>query len=284
MSEMRGLDSALFSGPSLVKRGYTYALANIGKTVALITSIAVLLVTFGEIGFIEFGRDDFTASVLVMLVASYIIYFSLHDAGEGAGRETDLYRNSEKKYLDVRGRITDADVRQVREFLSKYTRDELEYRRKNYITSRGVSLSDYERYLGGESFGGRDGRIFRRASRMKAISLTPRDLIERRRGERRGELVNPASGKALRMILRMIPTTVGTVFTVSLMLGFKEGLTVGGVIESLVRLSALPIVALRAYAHGYSYASEELSSWIETKTGLIEAFLKEEKIVARAEA
>ena len=72
----------------------------------------------------------------------------------------------------------------------------------------------------------------------------------------------------------MIPTTVGTVFTVSLMLGVKEGMTVETVIESLVRLSALPIVALRAYAHGYSYASEELSEWMETKSGIIDAFFK----------
>lgn len=276
MSDKSKLDSLIFSGGGLVKRGYTYALANIGKTVALITSVAVLLLTFGEVGFIDLKRDSFTATVLVMLVASYVIYFSLHDAGEGAGRETDVYKEAEKKYLDFRERIAYKDAASLRAFLLQYSKDELEYRRKSYILSQGASYSEYSEYLSGKAVGGRDGRIYRRAASMKAVSITPRDLRERKRSERRAELTSPTSGKMLRMILSMIPTTLGTLFTVSLMLGIKEGLTVETVIESLVRLSALPIVALRAYAHGYSFASEDVVSWMETKTRIIEEYLKSE--------
>lgn len=269
-------DGMLVPTSSLVKRGYTYALANIGKTVALITSIAVLLVMFGEIGFIDLDSRNFGATVAVMLVASYIIYFSLHDAGEGAGRETEVYKDAEKKYLALREKIANEDIRCVREFLEDYTTQELEFRKRSYITSRGGSIYEYERYLRERVCEKRDGRIFKRADRMKAFSITPRDLLARQRSERRGELNNPSSGKFLRMMLRMIPTTVGTVFTVSLMISFKDGMTWQTVAESLIRLSALPIVALRAYAHGYSFASDELSSWIETKSRIIEAYLKRE--------
>lgn len=274
MNDKKTFDTMIFSSGSIVKRGYSYALANVGKTVAIITSIAVLLVTFGEVGFIDFGSRGATAAILVMVAASYIIYFSLHDAGEGAGRDTDVYRSAEEKFLSLREKLAVADIKRVRKFLSDYTRDELEYRRRGYITSRGASVADFEEFLKGGAVTDREKRIFKRASKMKEVTLTPRDLLERRRSERRRELANPSSGKALRMILRMIPTTVGTVFTVSLMLGVKEGMTVETVIESLVRLSALPIVALRAYAHGYSYASEELSEWMETKSGIIDAFFK----------
>ena len=95
MNDKKTFDTMIFSSGSIVKRGYSYALANVGKTVAIITSIAVLLVTFGEVGFIDFGSRGATAAILVMVAASYIIYFSLHDAGEGAGRDTDVYRSAE---------------------------------------------------------------------------------------------------------------------------------------------------------------------------------------------
>ena len=145
MNERNKAENIIFNTGARVKRGYGYAIANIGKTVALITSFAVLLVTFGEIGFLDFGSESVSASVLVMLIASYIIYFSLHDAGEGAGRETDIYKKSEEKYLVRREKIAEEDVREVRAFLSSYTREELDFRRLTYIESRGASVSEYTR-------------------------------------------------------------------------------------------------------------------------------------------
>ena len=63
------------------------------------------------------------------------------------------------------------------------------------------------------------------------------------------------------------------VFTVSVMLTTKDGMTVSSVIEGLLKLSALPIIGFRGMLDGYKFAKEEKSAWLETKARLLESFL-----------
>ena len=66
-------------------------------------------------------------------------------------------------------------------------------------------------------------------------------------------------------------------FTASIVLTAKESLNVQSVIESIVKLSALPIVAFRGYSEGYFYAKSGGVLWLETKARLLESFLMKEK-------
>ena len=79
--------------------------------------------------------------------------------------------------------------------------------------------------------------------------------------------------KIVSVITSLIPSTVCTLFTVSIILTAKDGLTVESVIEGLLKLSALPIVGFRGMLDGYRFAKESKSAWFETKARLLEAFL-----------
>ena len=64
------------------------------------------------------------------------------------------------------------------------------------------------------------------------------------------------------------------IFTISVMISLKDNLTAAGVIEALVKLSTLPIIGLKGYSSGYEYVRGSEYAWLQTKTRLLEAFIK----------
>ena len=75
------------------------------------------------------------------------------------------------------------------------------------------------------------------------------------------------------MLLNLIPTTLCMVITISVMLSLKESLGPAEIFEGLMKLSALPIIGIRGYVCGYSYAKDVRARWLETKSRLLEGFL-----------
>ena len=76
------------------------------------------------------------------------------------------------------------------------------------------------------------------------------------------------------MLLKMIPTTVCTLVTVSLVLKVKSDMNAAVIIDGILKLSSLPIIGFKGYAAGYNYARGTLRLWTETKSRLLDAFLK----------
>ena len=159
-----------------------------------------------------------------------------------------------------------------RKFCMEYSSEELEYRKKAYISSHALSLTDFERYEKGEKFSTKEMKVFKKAKGMKAVTLTPKTLLTKDRESKGRELVNPEKFKLLHLIIKLIPTTVCMTVTVSAILTAKEGLNAATVIEGILKLSTLPVVGFRGYANGYSYVRKSYIPWIETKKRLLEAF------------
>ena len=274
-----GIDTALLESGSVLKRGHSFFLENAGKTVAFITGVVAVLVTFTEIGFYDFRTVNFLSTVAMMLAAAYIIYFSLEDAGEKLGRETEEYRDCAGRYENALGELRSRDIGELRDFLERYAREELAFRRKTVLLRYGVSYREFERYLWGEKIAKKYRRGARRAKRIRAVPLSPKLLFSKETVKSKSELYNPEYGKLAKLALGLVPSTLCMLFTVSVMLKTKDGMSAEFILESIIKLSALPIIGLRGYSAGYKYAKEELSLWVRTKTSLIEAFLKEEKEV-----
>ena len=87
------------------------------------------------------------------------------------------------------------------------------------------------------------------------------------------ELDNPEPRARLKMLLNLVPTTICMVITISVMLSLKESLGPAEIFEGLMKLSALPIIGIRGYVCGFSYAKEVRAGWLETKSRLLEGFL-----------
>lgn len=262
---------------SFMKHSYSALISNAGKVIAFITLSMAILLTFTDVAFSDLSSQAFTTQLCVMLLSSYLMYFSLEDSGEREGEASEEYKRANERYLSAKKRITPKDIDSLRQFCLNYSIREQEYRRLSYLSEMGLSESDYLSYRSGKVFSRRNMRIFRKADKIRAVNLTPSTLLSSARGVSQSELLGPGRAKLLSSLLSLIPSTVCMIFTVSVMLTTKDGMTASSVIEGILKLSALPIIGFRGMLDGYKFAKEEKSAWLETKARLLETFLLEEK-------
>ena len=270
-----GFDIGLASSGAMLKRGYSYVVANVGKTVAIITLAVSALVSFTEISFASLGSESFTSTLVMMLIASYVMYFSLEDAGERLGRESERYKEVSERHSELQKKIKSCDVARLRDFCTEYRRAELEYRKESMLFSLGYTSEEYEVYLRHGEMTPKMRKDLRRVEKIKPAELDTAILTSSDK-KQKSELRNPEASRILSMIIKLIPSTVCMLFTVSVMISVKDNMTAAGVIEAILKLYTLPIIGLKGYSGGYEYVTNSEISWLETKCRLLDAFLKSE--------
>ena len=216
---------SLLESGEILKRGATALLNNVGKTVAIITLTVTALVLFTDISFADFNRESFTSTMAIMLMASYLMYFSLEGSGERLGEESEEYKSSKSACDALIGRVGGEKIGALRAFCKEYSEEEASYRRMNLLISKGYSVEEYLAYKKGEPAPKGAARVFKKADRLKATALTPKELLAKERSGTKSELHNPESSKLLRTLIRLLPTTVCTTVTVSVMLTTKDNLS-----------------------------------------------------------
>ena len=257
-----------------IKRGYSVLLQNAGKTVAIITGIVAVLTTFTEIGFCDFDPKRLTSTALMMLVSSYLIFFSLVEAGEKLGKECEFYINAESCYLKKRESVSGEDIPALRNFCKDYAAEELKHRREMKLCACGYSYSEYLEYKEGVNQDKIKVRTFKKIDKLKPLPLSIQDILTSGKRRSSPEFKNPEKWRNTKLVFKLLPSTLCMLFTISIMLSAKEGLTFAVVMDSLIKLAALPIIGLKGYSSGYSYVKNDTVFWLETKTRLLEAFLR----------
>lgn len=272
---MSKFEDALLESGNIMRKGYSAILENSGKLIALLTAAVAILLTFADVGLPSIVGAELGAELLIMLTASYIIYFSLEDAGERLGKTTDAYTRAEKSWRALAARVKGDDVGRLREFCISYSKEELEYRKEVSLIAAGLTKDELLVYEKGEELPRQQRRVLSRISRMKPIEISPSVLLGFGGSDSSSELKNPERHRIARLIVGLIPTTLCMLFTVSMMISAKSGLDAGAVISGIVKLSTLPMIAMRGYSCGYEYARTALPLWMATKAKLLEAFLEE---------
>ena len=266
-------EATLLESADVFKKGFLYVGENIGRAIATITLIISALVLFTDISFKDFGLKSFTSTMLVMLLASYLMYFSMEEAGEKLGAESEEYKSSRLHLSELADKIGGTRIHELRAFCKKYSEEELVYRRSNFLFANGMSEEDYDAYKNGAAFSKKAKRTFRHADRLKAFPLTPTLLISKDERSRESELSNPEKRKLFSMALKLIPTTVCSLLTVSIMFTAKENIGASAIVDGLFKLSALIVIGFKGYTAGYAYSRRALPVWFETKTRLLSAFI-----------
>ena len=80
--------------------------------------------------------------------------FSLEDSGEKYGMESEEYKCALGRYNELRAAVRGDSIEALRRFCTRYSQDELSFRRKNALISHGLSDSDLEDYLAGKAVQG----------------------------------------------------------------------------------------------------------------------------------
>lgn len=278
---MSEFDRRLLEEGSSVRQSISALAANLSKVIAAITAIVAVLVTFTEVSFASLEAYDVTTTLAVLLIASYVIYFSLEEAGEKQGEEAPEYTEALARHSKLTEKITPELIPALREFAEKYAKAEAEYRRRCELLRLGYSTEDFLAYERGEPLGREASRALFRVRKIKPMPISAATLLSRERGAKKSELCDPSRQKHLKMILQLIPTTLCMLVTVSVVLSTKEGLGTAEIFEGIMKLSTLPIVGIRGYLSGLSYSKETRTGWLEVRSRLLEAFLAEEESLAR---
>ena len=273
MNDERGLEGIVIDSQRLVKRGYSAIIKNAGKAIAVITAVIAVLVSFTDISFLEAGGRELTASALMLLVASYIIFFSLVSAGRQLGRESEEYKSAEKSYSEVRERVTGSDLSALREFVSRWQIEELSARRSHLLLRYELTREEYLELERKKKLTRREKKILRKIKSEKPLPLTAAGLLADSTATVRERPMGKGT-RTLCLLLRLIPTTLCALFTVSVMLGVRDNMTAASVIEALLRLSTLPIVALKGYTAGYEEVVSFDVELLSTRKRLLCAFLE----------
>ena len=271
----QSIDKELLEFSSVMNSGYLFMVNHAGKVIALVTIIVTVLVTFTDISFQSFGSESFTTSLIVMIISSYIIYFSLEESGEALGKESEEYKESLLSYHEAKKAISPESIAALRNFCSQYAQDELIYRRTNFLMEKGLSDEEYTEYKRGEKVSRRARRIFERADSMRAVRLTPATLLSGEHMTLSSELEGPEIKKLITSLRILSPSTACMIFTISVILTAKGELSASVIIDGLLKLSALPIIGFRAYSAGYNYAKNDKARWLETRARLLCAFVKQ---------
>lgn len=271
------LEDGLIAADALTRRGGAAIIKNAGKIIAVITVIITVLLTFTDITFSSFSSAEFTSNLVIMLIASCLTYFSLLESGEGLGRESQEYADSIAKYNSAKEKISGIDIQRLRDFCAEYTARELDYRRKCFLTDAGYSDKEYAAYERGEPVSRNARAVFKRAKRLRSAHITPAFLLSSSEKGKKSELCDPTRFKLVKMTVKIIPTLACMCVTVSVILTMKDGLSAADIIESLLKLSSLPIISFRGYSAGYGYIKSCEIPQINIKSRVLEAFASESK-------
>ena len=269
------LEDGLIAADALTKRSGAAIIKNTGKIIAAITLIVATLFTFTDVALSSFSSEEFTATLAIMLIASYLMYFSLEDAGEKLGLESEEYSMAKTAYDSAKERILGNDIPALRDFCIRYTEEELKFRRRCMLFELGYSEDEYNAYLDGGETSTAARRAFQKVTALRAANLTPKALLSGEKRTEESELADKGKFKLLRMAVKLIPTAICTVVTVSVILTVKNGLTASDIIESILKLSSLPIIGCRGYVAGYGYIKSVEVPSLNTKKRIMEAFISE---------
>ena len=257
----------------VLRQGYSYLIANVGKAIATISALIAVMITFTEIGFEGISTVEVATEAIVITICSYVIYFSMQDAGMKIGEEEEGYKRAMEKFKMAKDQLTPTMIAPLRSFLTEYKIKELEYRRDEMLIAYGISKELYEKDRPA-GLSKREKRAIRRVKRIKPIRLDHVGLMGGASGIKGSKAVLSNKGAGLRSLFHLLPSTLATVFTVSLVLKIKPDMTPSDVIQGLIRLSALPVAALKGYLGGFRTKSEDWVLTLEVKTQIIEEFLQ----------
>ncbi len=273
MNDERSLDSLVLDSSRLIKRGYSAIIKNAGKAIAVITAAIAVLVSFTEISFLNTGAKELTASALFLLVASYIIFFSLVSAGRQLGRESEEYRAAYVAFREVAERVTGADLGALRAFISRFRKEELRARRNGLLLELNLTEEEYIVLTEKKKLTRAEKKILKRVGSERPVEITAPELLSVGASER-GRCSYSRGARLFSLLLKLVPTTLCALFTVSVMLGVRENMSFSMIAEALVRLSTLPIVALKGYTAGYEEVVSLDVELYDTRRRLLTAFLE----------
>ena len=277
---MKSLTDWMLDTGNLLDKGKRQLMSHIGRAIAILTVVLAVILTFAEVTIVSDLTRRLTSEIAVLTVAAVLMYFAMQTEGELAGRESEDYQKQKTAARRAAEAVRADRILALSAYLEHYIQNELAMRRRSLLHTYGYTEDGYEGYRNGEvGIPKRARRIFRRARRMRPIHLTVGTLLCDAE-EHESSLTAPTGRRTLTTVCRLLPSLLGMLVTVSVMIEWHDPLTLSVVMEGAVKLCALLSVGLKGYLDGHKYVVGALSSHLSHKSRLLNAFLIEDSACA----
>ncbi len=262
----RESERLLASSLASLSKGRQRLFAHIGLWVAALSLLVAALVTFTEISLLSLSLQSLTLTVAVYAAVTVVMYISLEEEGELAGRTESAYKEAENALTATAARITAVHYAPLEAFCRLYTKEELAERRARLLLTYGIS-DEAQQEL--------PAAVQRRICRLRPLQLNASMLLGKPAKAADSPLCDPDRRRRTRLLTRLTPSLLCMTFGIGIAIGARDALTVSAILEGIFKLSALLIVGLRGYVQGYLFVSEAEIPFIRAKTRLLERFLCE---------
>ena len=114
-------ESSLLESGRIIQSGAAAIINNAARIVSAITVILSALVLFTDLKFVDFSAESFSSTLTVMMIASYLIYFSMSEAGENTAEECDEYKSASQKCDSLSSLVGGDKISLLRKFCRRYS-------------------------------------------------------------------------------------------------------------------------------------------------------------------
>lgn len=271
---MRPLGQSLIDGSALLEQGKRYVGVHVGRAIAALTLVLAAILTYAEVTVISDLTQRVVSEIVVLGVAAVLMYLAMQTEGEALGRQGERHQSLERAYREATAKIRGNRVLALSDYLDRYIADDLSRRRVRLLGAEGIDLSCYERYR----IEGCDDRarrsILRRADRLRPIRMTARELLAGTE-ERVDALSSPLRRRGLVTLARLLPSLLSMLVTVSVIIEWRDPITLSTLAEGTVKLCALLSVGLKGYLDGYRYVTVSEAAHLGARLRILDAFLLE---------
>lgn len=251
-------------------------------SVGILAFFVAALVFFTEISLAAAPIAHLTLELAVTMFCLVIMYSAMADAGAEAGEEMEEVKRTASEWKAVARRVREAGLTPgLVSYCRRLAEQERNEARCDLLASVGLSPADAHLvYVDRKRFSALPRgvrRIIRRAESMPLLRLSPELLLYGGTSTYRRRLLPiTAAAKRRRSTLRaMIPALLGSILTVSVAIGCRDGIDASAIVSAALRLLALLSSGVKGYAMGYRSVTEEGVRSDSARTEYLSRYLAE---------
>lgn len=275
----KGIDA--FNG--VVRRVKKTALSNIGWFVGIFLIAVVIVVFTTDISFTSgLGWERLGLTLFVLFFCSYSMFVNFFSSGTIAGRATDIFTGSSKKYDELKKTVVDKKLQgRLTEFCEHYIESELKHTRSTLLEDVGLDYDEYlTKYIGkdgatlkkDESLSKAQRKAIIKANKTKPIKLIPEMLLRRGRGgsSRRPLGMKPETKKDMAFGFRFVKTMISSILTGVIMLDVIIDPTWATFAACCLKLLPVVLNGFLGYKRGYENITVDTVGYMDDQSDLLQ--------------
>lgn len=232
--------------------------------VGVLAFVVAALVFFTEVSLSAAPIASVTLELAVTSFCLVVMYSSMADAGALAGEECEAVKRANAEWREIASRVrASGKVSELPAFCRALAEGERREVRSDLFASVGLSLED-GLALAADPARQRGlvrqvRRAVRRAASLRLLRLSPELLLYGASEPHRRMLIPPGALATRRRstVRALLPALLGSLLTVSVALGCRDGIDAAVIVSASLRLLALLSGGARGYAMGYRSVTEE---------------------------